>query len=92
MTILNFVQPRSVVRALDRLDTPARYFGAYILALAALAALMTAFGALGGLALNLGVTAVFLLLSAELLLTVAFLAIALGGPFYWTVRHRATRR
>ncbi|MFJ3959049.1 hypothetical protein [Arthrobacter sp. NPDC090010] len=89
MTILNMVQPRSIRRALERLDTPGRFFGTYLLALAALAILMIGLGALGGLALELGVTAVFLLLSAELLLTVAFLAVALGGPVYWSGRRRA---
>lgn len=88
MTILNLVQPRSINRQLARLDTPGRFFGAYLLALAILAALMVGLGALGGVALNLGVTAVFMLLLAELVLTVAFLAVALGGPLYWSSQRR----
>jgi len=89
MTILNLVQPRSIGRLLARLDTPGRFFGAYLLALAVLAALMVGLGALGGVALNLGVTAVFMLLLAELVLTVAFLAVALAGPLYWSTQRRA---
>ncbi|MGG5172743.1 hypothetical protein ACQR35_11285 [Pseudarthrobacter sp. J1738] len=89
MTSLSYYSTENVRKAVQQLQTPGRFFTAYALTLLVLLALMVGAGSLGQFTLSLGITAVVALLFAELLLTVAFAAVAILAPLYWARRHRA---